>query len=70
MLFTKIAAACGLAAVANAHMYLAKPARFATPSATNGPISSSDYPCQATGSVTYSSDTVDGSGATEMALGS
>ncbi|PSR77485.1 hypothetical protein BD289DRAFT_146541 [Coniella lustricola] len=70
MMFTKISALCGFAAVANAHMFLASPARFATPSATNGPISSSDFPCQATGSITYSSDTVDGSGATEMALGS
>lgn len=69
-MFNNVAALCGFAAVANAHMYLASPARFATPSATNGPISSSDFPCQATGSITYSTDTVDGSGATEMALGS
>lgn len=69
MLFSNIAAACGLAAVANAHMYLVTPARFATPAATNGPILSSDFPCQATASATFSTDTIDGS-ATEMALGS
>lgn len=48
MLFNTVTAALGLAAVANAHMYLATPVRLTEPSATNGPISYSNFPCQAT----------------------
>lgn len=64
-MFSKtLAAVCSLAAVANAHMFLASPVRFTSPEATNGPIDSSNFPCQATSGTTYSGTT------TDMALGS
>lgn len=64
MISKTIAAVCSLAAVANAHMFLASPVRFTSPAATNGPITSANFPCQATSGTTYSGTT------TDMALGS
>lgn len=64
MISKTVAAVCSLAAVANAHMFLASPVRFTSPEATNGPITSANYPCQATSGTTYSGTT------TDMALGS
>lgn len=49
MFSNAFAAGLGLAAVANAHMFLATPVRLTEPVATNGPISYSNFPCQATG---------------------
>lgn len=64
MLSKTLAAVCSLAAVANAHMFLATPARFTSPEATNGPITSDNFPCQAQSGTTYSGTT------TDMELGS
>lgn len=63
MLSNTLAAALGLAAVANAHMFLATPVRFTEPSATNGPISYGNFPCQST-AATYAGPT------STMSLGS
>lgn len=64
MLYTTFTAACGLAAVANAHMFLATPVRLTSPSATNGPITSANFPCQAQSGTTFSGTS------TDMELGS
>lgn len=69
MYFTKssaIAAVCGLATIAEAHILMASPVRATTPAATNGPLEAdgSNYPCQLTSGQTLAGES------TSMALGS
>lgn len=56
MFSNAVIAGLGLAAAANAHMFLASPLRFTEPAATNGPISYSNFPCQST-AATYAGPT-------------
>lgn len=64
MLSNTFAAVCSFAAVANAHMLMATPARFTSPAAKLDPITSANFPCQAVSGDTYAGET------TDMELGS